>query len=89
MTNSEEHTVVRRSNLRYALSWTLHRRHRVALVVMLLALAGAGSVLGLLRWQHPYLRWSFAAVCWLVAAFVLFRLAAAMRVRFEEGQESL
>lgn len=79
MTSIEERKAVRRSDLRYALAWTLHHPYRAALVVILLALAGAGSVFGLLRWQHPYLRWSFAAVCWLVAAFVLIRLAAKLR----------
>ena len=79
MTDSEEQRTVHRSDLRYALEWTLQRPHRAVLIVCLLTLAGLGSSLGLLRWQHPYLRWSFAIICWLPAAIVLIRLATQPR----------
>ena len=79
MTDSEDQKAVHRSDLRHALEWTLQRTHRVLLVACLLTLAGTGSVLGLLRWQHPYMRWSFAIICWLLAAIVLIRLATHSR----------
>ena len=62
---------MRRTTLRTALAWTLQRRSHTVLVVLLCALAGISSALGLLRWQHPYARWSFAALCWCVAVIVM------------------
>ena len=79
MTTTDENKAVGRSDLRYALAWTLRRPYRAVFVVVLLALAGAGSVIGILRWQHVYFRWSFAVICWLVAVFVLIKLAAQAR----------
>lgn len=80
--NVEEHHTVRRSDWRNALAWSLQRPYRAAFVVGLLALAGTGSALGLLRWQLPFLRWSFAAICWLAALALLVRLA----VRDRKGE---
>lgn len=71
----EEHNTVRRSDWRSAIAWTLRRRSRTAFVIALLTLAGAGSALGLLRWQPPLLRWSFAAICWLAALGMLVKPA--------------
>lgn len=61
---------VRRADPRAALAWIGERPGRVALVVLLLAAAGACSVLGWLRWQQPFARWSFALLCWAAAALL-------------------
>jgi len=39
-------------------------------VIILSVSAGVCSALGLLRWKDPCARWSFAAVCWLLACIV-------------------
>jgi hypothetical protein len=80
--NVEEHNTARRSNWRYALAWTLRRPSRAAFLIVLLALAGTASALGLLRWQLPLLQWSFAAICWLAALGILVKLA----LRDREGK---
>lgn len=79
MRDFEDKQPVRRSDLRYALAWTLHSRRRSVVVAILLALAGAASAFGLLRWQGLYLRWSFAVICWLTLAFILIRLSTQHR----------
>ena len=72
----EEHNAVRRSNWRNAFAWSLRRPYRAVFIVVLLAFAGAGSIFGVLRWQLPLLRWSFAAICWLAAIALLIGLVA-------------
>ena len=76
----EEHNTVRRSDWRSAIAWTLRRRSRTAFVIALLTLLrGQEAPFGLLRWQPPLLRWSFAAICWLAALGML--VASALRDR--------
>jgi hypothetical protein len=68
-------TRVRRSDWRAAFSWIAASRARTLLVALLLTCAGFASVLGLLRWEAPFMRWSFAVICWAVAVFVVARSA--------------
>ena len=79
MRDIEDKQPVRRSDLRYALGWILHSRARAVAAVILLGLAGAGSALGMLRWQGLYFRWSFAVICWLTVAFILIQLSTQHR----------
>ena len=70
MARRTEHERVRRSDLRYALIWFTATYGRLLFVVVLMLAAGTLSVLGLLTWKEPFMRWSFAALCWGVAAYV-------------------
>jgi hypothetical protein len=69
----EETRPVRRSDWRSAIRWVYGSRSRARFVVVLLAAAGICSVLGLLRWQGDLARWSFAALCWSMAAMVALK----------------
>lgn len=64
---------VRRSDLRAAIAWTFRSRRNTIFVITLFATAGLSSVLGLLRWQAPFLRWSFAGLCWILVLIVVLR----------------
>lgn len=79
MRESKDKQPVRRSDFRYALGWILNSRPRAVALAILLMLAGAGSVLGVLRWQGLYPRWSFAVICWLTVAFIVKRLSTQHR----------
>ena len=70
---------VPRSGWRAALNWCGQTRPRAALVVLLLSSGGTCSALGLLRWQHAFARWSFAAVCWAGAVVLLVLALRAKR----------
>ena len=64
---------VRRSDLRAAVAWTFHSRRNTIFVITLFATAGLGSIFGLLRWQAPFLRWSFTGLCWILVVIVIIR----------------
>lgn len=71
MAEPDDRSPVARADWRTALAWATRHPARAALVALLLALAGAASVLGFLRWHHAVARWSFAMLCWAVAAVIL------------------
>lgn len=71
MKDAEDAQAVARSAWRAAFAWALQSRTHTALIALLFLLAGIASTLGLLRWQHPYARWSFAVGCWALAVIVL------------------
>lgn len=64
---------VRRSDWRSALGWASRNRGNAAFLAILFVAAGLCSALGLLRWQEGYMRWSFAALCWVLAVIVAAR----------------
>ena len=70
MTPPDGSKPVRRSDWRRAILWVSGSSSRARFVAILLAAAGLCSVLGLLRWQGDLARWSFAALCWSMAAVV-------------------
>lgn len=61
-----------RADLRVARDWLRDRLGGAVLVSVVLMASGIASAAGMLRWQAPFARWSFAALCWggclLVAA---------------------
>jgi hypothetical protein len=82
----DETRPVRRSDWRSAFLWVSRSRGRARFVVLLLAVAGLCSALGLLRWQGDVARWSFAALCWSVAAVVVLN---SQRREFLPGERDL
>lgn len=70
MTRRPEDEPVSRSDLRYARAWILATRGRIIFVLLLMVAGGVLSVLGLLTPQEPLMRWSFAVLCWGVAAYL-------------------
>lgn len=63
---------VQRSNWRYAIHWTLRSRANALSVIVLMIAGGVLSVLDMLRWQNPTVKWSFAIICWSLAVLVVF-----------------
>lgn len=63
--------LVARSDIRYAREWILGRVQHLLFTLALLVAAGALSAMGRLAWQAPLLRWSFALLCWVVAAYLV------------------
>lgn len=71
MTRRPEDAPVSRSDLRHARAWILATRGRITFVVLLMVASGVLSVLGLLTLKEPLMRWSFAVLCWGVAAYLV------------------
>lgn len=70
MTTPQPNRPIRRSDGRSAMAWISARKDRTVFVVLLLVVAGLLSAVGLLRWQAPLARGSFAILCWSLAVLV-------------------
>jgi len=62
---------VARWDLRVTAAWLRGHWSRPLYVFALLAFSGLASVMGWLKWQPAFMRWSFAVVCWTAACVVV------------------
>lgn len=61
---------VKRYDLRATMAWLRSTPWAAVFVTLLMLSAGLASIFGWLRWSDPFLRWSFALICWVTAAWV-------------------